>query len=281
MNEKQTRCPKCLTVYKVSLTQLTVAQGMVCCPKCDSSFNALTHLINIEQPVMVNSSTLVNGSMQTRYMTHSHVLDIFDQKVENSNIDLLTYLNNLNYFHNEPINALPNLNLAEQASSQEQDNNKKHSWLYYTLWSSANLILILVFTFQILWFNPKLMHASPTVSHAFNYVCEILHCNKSAEQYQLIYIEKLKLRKVDTGHTQFSGILLNQNDKSIELPNLKLSFATESNKKEEIILTPQQYLVENLRGIQRIPSNTPFRFQFELNRSKKSLLNYRLEIVHP
>ncbi|NUG01660.1 hypothetical protein, partial [Acinetobacter oleivorans] len=26
---------------------------------------------------------------------------------------------------------------------------------------------------------------------------------------------------------------------------------------------------------------TPFRFQFELNKSKKSLLNYRLEIVHP
>ncbi|WP_249443998.1 hypothetical protein, partial [Acinetobacter baumannii] len=24
MNEKQTRCPKCLTVYEVSLTQLTV-----------------------------------------------------------------------------------------------------------------------------------------------------------------------------------------------------------------------------------------------------------------
>ncbi|MEK5765113.1 DUF3426 domain-containing protein, partial [Acinetobacter junii] len=82
----------------------------------------------------------------------------------------LTYLNNLNYFHNGPINALPNLNLAEQATSPEQDNGKKHSWLYYTLWSSANLILILVFTFQILWFNPKLMQQSPAISHAFNYV---------------------------------------------------------------------------------------------------------------
>ena len=82
-------------------------------------------------------------------------------------------------------------------------------------------------------------------------------------------IEKLKVRKIDANHTQFSGILLNQNDKSIELPNLKLIFATEPDKTEEIILTPQQYLVENLRGIQRIPSNTPFRFQFELNKSKK------------
>ncbi|EMI3246411.1 DUF3426 domain-containing protein, partial [Acinetobacter baumannii] len=191
-----------------------------------------------------------------------------------------TYLNNLNYFHNEPINALPNLNLAEQATSPEQDNGKKHSWLYYTLWSSANLILILVFTFQILWFNPKLMQQSPAISHAFNYVCQILHCNKSAEQYQLLYIEKVKLRKIGTEHTQLSGVLINQNNKSIELPNLKLSFGKETDQ-EEIIFTPQQYLVENLRGIQRIPTNTPFRFQVELNKSKKSLVNYRLEIVHP
>ncbi|XZV35273.1 zinc-ribbon and DUF3426 domain-containing protein [Acinetobacter baumannii] len=280
MNEKQTRCPKCLTVYKVSLTQLTVAQGMVCCPKCNLNFNALTNLVNVGRPETVNSSALAHGSMQTRYMTHSHVLDIFDQKVENSNIDLLTYLNNLNYFHNEPINALPNLNLAEQATSPEQDNGKKHSWLYYTLWSSANLILILVFTFQILWFNPKLMQQSPAISHAFNYVCQILHCNKSAEQYQLLYIEKVKLRKIGTEHTQLSGVLINQNNKSIELPNLKLSFGKETDQ-EEIIFTPQQYLVENLRGIQRIPTNTPFRFQVELNKSKKSLVNYRLEIVHP
>ena len=112
------------------------------------------------------------------------------------------------------------------------------------------------------------MQQSPAISHAFNYVCQILHCNKSAEQYQLLYIEKVKLRKIGTEHTQLSGVLINQNNKSIELPNLKLSFGKETDQ-EEIIFTPQQYLVENLRGIQRIPTNTPFRFQVELNKSKK------------
>ncbi len=124
------------------------------------------------------------------------------------------------------------------------------------------------------------MQQSPAISHAFNYVCQILHCSKSAEQYQLLYIEKVKLRRIDIEHTRFSGVLVNQNNKSIELPNLKLSFGQEGNQ-EEIIFTPQQYLVENLRGIQRIPTNTPFKFQFDLNKSKKSLVNYRLEIVHP
>ena len=44
MSDKQTSCPKCLTIYKVSVAQLTVAQGMVCCPKCSMTFNALSHL---------------------------------------------------------------------------------------------------------------------------------------------------------------------------------------------------------------------------------------------
>lgn len=79
------------------------------------------------------------------------------------------------------------------------------------------------------------MQQSPAISHAFNYVCQILHCNKSAEQYQLLYIEKVKLRKIGTEHTQLSGVLINQNNKSIELPNLKLSFGKETDQ-EEIIL---------------------------------------------
>ncbi len=49
MPEKHTLCPECKTIYKVSVTQLTVAQGMVCCPRCDTTFNALLHLISTEQ----------------------------------------------------------------------------------------------------------------------------------------------------------------------------------------------------------------------------------------
>lgn len=57
------------------------------------------------------------------------------------------------------------------------------------------------------------MQQSPAISHAFNYVCQILHCSKSAEQYQLLYIEKVKLRRIDIEHTRFSGVLVNQNNK--------------------------------------------------------------------
>ena len=281
MNEKQTRCPKCLTVYKVSLMQLTIAQGMVCCPKCTLNFNALTNLVNVETQEKNQNFTFSGGSAASRYIPQSHILDIFNQKITNSNIDLLTYLNNLNYFHNEPIDALPNLNLADQSLTIEPQNSKKRSWLYYTLWSSANLVLILIFAFQILWFNPKLMSGNSTLSYVFNSICSILHCNNSNEQYQLLEIQKIRIQSTDPNQTVISGVLVNKDNKSIALPNLKLTLDTDAQENAAMILTPKEYLIESLQGIQRIPTKSPFKFKFTVHQSKNRLGNYRLEIVHP
>lgn len=66
MSDKQTRCPKCTTIYKVTLTQLTIAQGMVCCPKCSINFNALTHLV---QPA-VSSETRGYAIKKSTLPTH-------------------------------------------------------------------------------------------------------------------------------------------------------------------------------------------------------------------
>lgn len=89
MSDKQTRCPKCTTIYKVTLTQLTIAQGMVCCPKCSINFNALTHLV---QPA-VSSETRGSAIKKSTLPTHigerkkigsepsANILDIFERKI--------------------------------------------------------------------------------------------------------------------------------------------------------------------------------------------------------
>ena len=159
MSEKQTRCPKCSTVYKVSLSQLSVAQGMVCCPKCIINFNALTNLIDSEPADTtltppnrsLFSSIQPDSSFAEKQM---QILSIFDQKIENSNIDLLTYLNNLNYFNTEPVTALPNLNLSEDnLLIVHEQNHKQHGWLYYTLWGLGNIALILIFQNEVFQYH--------------------------------------------------------------------------------------------------------------------------------
>lgn len=286
MSEKQTRCPKCSTVYKVTLSQLSVAQGMVCCPKCVINFNALTNLLETDSeatPTPVNrslfSSIQPDSSFAEKQM---QILRIFDQKIENSNIDLLTYLNNLNYFNTEPVTALPNLNLSEDALLIEQENNdKQHGWLYYTLWGIGNIALILVFAFQILWFNPKLMHESPALNQMFNYVCGVFNCKISNEQYQSLSFEKVKLKRVEQDATGFSGVLLNQDANSVVLPPIKVVLKQNGEAISSTVLKPQDYLVDSLKTIQRIPSNSPFRFEFIIPKSKNSFDDYSLEFVQP
>ena len=71
-----------------------------------------------------------------------HILDIFQRKVEHSNIDLKTYLNNLNYFSTEPIGNIPAMNL----SAPDLENEKKQGNGYYLLWAIINLLLVIAST---------------------------------------------------------------------------------------------------------------------------------------
>lgn len=263
MSEKQTRCPKCSTVYKVTLSQLSVAQGMVCCPKCVINFNALTNLLespsNETIPATTNRSLFSSIQPDSTFAEKQmQILSIFDQKIENSNIDLLTYLNNLNYFNTEPVTALPNLNLSEDALLiDEEAADKQHGWLYYTLWGIGNIVLILVFAFQILWFNPKLMHDSPVLNKIFNTACTVVTCKMRDRQYKNLNFEKITLRRAEQNSTRFSGILINQNKHSILLPSIQVVLKDNNDVViSNTTLKPDEYLVDSLKTIQRIPSNS-------------------------
>ena len=282
MSEKQTRCPKCMTLYRVSMTQLTVAQGMVCCPKCDLNFNALTNLQptdDLQNTISSQSSLLASTNVQ--YNEHN-LLDIFNRRIENSNIDLLTYLNNLNYFQNDAINSFPQLNLAEidKDSVHAANHTVQRGWKYYLTWGLINTTLLLIFIFQILWFNPKIMHNSPVLSSMFNHACSIFSCKKLEEKYTFLTLNKVKVTSIERNKTQFSGVLLNYHDSSLELPRLKLTLKNKYENKD-IILLPQDYLVKSLSGIQRIPKDSPYKFEFSINQSRKSFDDYTLEIVQP
>jgi predicted Zn finger-like uncharacterized protein len=288
MSEKQTRCPKCTTVYKVTPSQLSVAQGMVCCPKCVINFNALTNLLETEtiEPIQPTNNRALFSSVEpnsTFAEKHTQILSIFDQKIENSNIDLLTYLNNLNYFNTEPVTALPNLNLSEEnfIVLPEPTNEKQHGWLYYTLWGLGNISLILIFAFQILWFNPKLMHDSPVLNRMFSSVCTLLTCETVKDQYKFLSFEKVRVKKVAKDQTRFSGVLINRHENSVLIPTIKIVLKEQGETISYITLKPQDYLVDSLKSIQRIPSNSPFKFEFTIPKSKNSFDDYSLEIVQP
>lgn len=284
MSDKQTKCPECQSVYKVSVAQLTVAQGMVCCPKCDNTFNALSHLV-FAHLQNKNSGTSQLHHIQNHSFVQAtaelaqtqHILDIFQRKVEHSNIDLKTYLNNLNYFSTEPIGNIPAMNL----SAPDLENEKKQGNGYYLLWAIINLLLIGLLIFQILWFNPKFLNSSPTLNSAFTQVCQFFNCSNLEQRYSLISINRVRVKRIDRLNTQFTGELINYHDKSLALPNIKVTLKENQRTLSTYIYSPQEYLVESLSSIQRIPKNSPFKFDILVPMSRNDFDTYTLEIIKP
>ena len=291
MSEKQTYCPNCFTKYKVSVAQLTVARGMVCCAKCSTNFNALTHLVVEKEPSSSTPSTppsnLDNKNSQSSEMTaetfmadqqpEQHLLDIFDRKVENSNIDLKTYLNNLNYFSTDPIGTYPALNWSEK-SEQEK---KQRSALSYVLWGAVNLCLVSLLIFQFFWFNPKILNNSPVFSALFNSACQAFNCSVMEQNYHLISTNKVKIKQISKKETQFTGELINYHSKSLALPIIKVNLKDNGEIISTYSFRSSEYLIDSLTGIQRIPQNSPFKFKFSLPVERKSFDTYSLEIIRP
>ena len=284
MSEKQTRCPNCSTIYKVTVTQLTVAQGMVCCPKCSAEFNALLNLNQskddkVQQPsiarVFDNAPVVIE-----EYPTENHILDIFDRKPESSNINLRTYLNNLNTFNNDPVTQFPSLNLS---SGQHHTDGKlsKKSMVYYSAWSLVNLTLVFLLIFQILWFNPKILERHPLVNAVFIHTCHAFNCETIDERYTYIKTEHIKLKAKGKDQTEFKGVLLNQYKKGLELPLIKVSLIRDGKVSQSSIKTPSEYLIESLHGITRIPTESPFKFHFFINASRNSFDSYKIEVIRP
>lgn len=274
-----------------------MAQGMVCCPKCSTSFNALSHLVAakvFQAAAATEAVSNSNAPFQTQTIDISKLdfqdepdsqiepsqprtlLDIFDDKVENSNIDLKTYLNNLNYFSTEPIGNFPALNWSEKS-----DAESKHGVLYYVMWTSVNMLLFCVLLFQFFWFNPQYLKNSPVMAVAFNGACEVFNCSKLEEHYNLIATKKVKVRAVSKKEVAFSGQLINYHERSLALPLIKVDLKDNGTVFATYLLHPQEYLTESLAGIQRIPSNSPFKFNFKLPVDRKSFDSYDLEIIRP
>lgn len=286
MSDKQTQCPECLTVYKVTLPQLTVAQGMVCCPKCDVDFNALSHLIETANDDVPNEQDAFQFAHQHKTIksfsfSDQNILEIFDRKLSDSDLNFQSYLNSLKQGHTDGFKQFPNLNLSEGHVKVFDPNDHKRSALYYVTWGIINILLISILTFQILWFNPQFLDKSPTLKSFFHHICQVSGCETLEQRYHKIKLEKVKMRRLSLHESQFSGEIINTHEKNLQLPILKVSLLKNENMVQSYTLKPENYLTDNLKSLERIPKNTTLKFKFNLEKGRNDFNDYRLEIIHP
>lgn len=286
MSDKQTQCPECSTVYKVTLPQLTVAQGMVCCPKCDVDFNALSHLVEMENNDALNDQDAFQFAHQHKAIknfsfSNQNILEIFDRKLHDSDLNFQSYLNSLKQGHTDGFKQFPNLNLSEGHVKVFDPNDHKRSAFYYVTWGIINILLISILSFQILWFNPEFLDKSPALKGFFNHICQMSGCETLEQRYTKIKIQQLKMRRLSLHSSQFSGEIRNTHEKNLQLPILKVTLLQKQNPVQTYLLTPENYLAEHLKSLQRIPKDTTLKFKFKVEKGRNDFNDYRLEIIHP
>jgi Protein of unknown function (DUF3426). len=116
---------------------------------------------------------------------------------------------------------------------------------------------------------------------AFTAVCDVFNCSRLEEHYSLISTKKVKIRSIGNNETRFTGEMINFHDRSLALPNMKISLKENGAEIANYTLLPEEYLDKSLHGIQRIPKSSPFKFQFSLPIARKSFDNYSIELIRP
>jgi predicted Zn finger-like uncharacterized protein len=279
MTDKQTQCPECASIYKISVAQLTVAQGMVCCPKCNHSFNALLHLITITHTASKPLLPTQNSNVLPETINNSYdLLEIFDQKVKHSNIDLETYLNNLTYFNTDPIIRLPALNLAQKEAISKEQISKT---TYYVTWSSITLVLIIIVIFQLIILNPIFLNNHPTLHSIFTKVCDFADCSNLDKQYVSIKLENMSIQSTPKNKLILGGEITNRSQQNLKMPLLLLTLSKNEQTVFHRIYSPEEYLAPKSIGLQRISPNNPFKFTITLPLARKDFNHYKLQVIRP
>ena len=75
--------------------------------------------------------------------------------------------------------------------------------------------------------------------------------------------------------------MVNFHDRSLALPILRVDLKHDGVVVATYNLQPKEYLVESLTSIERIPKNSPFKFEFSLPMDRKNFDNYDFEIIRP
>lgn len=164
---------------------------------------------------------------------------------------------------------------------EDTDDRSQRSILQYIGWTAINVLLLGILVFQFFWFNPQYLKNSHVMGTAFNAVCDVFNCSNMEEHYDLINTRNVKVTASDSKQTRFTGELINYHDRSLAMPVLRLDLKDNGVITASYTLSPSEYLIESFVSIQRIPKNSPFKFDFQVPVKRKSFDSYSLEIIRP
>lgn len=192
----QTHCPHCETHFRITESQIDIADGYVRCGVCEEVFN-IYEVANDDSPddkqqlplsdtddtpedIDEHQSETEDLNHEEESNFHHNALpdsdpvtseDIFDKESDQEMPD--------DFFDediNEPLDYIVPTDIRRSASS------KPHSAAVTALWSIGILLLISSLAIEYVWFNRDEFHQFPALQAQIEKLCQQLNCKKQSQR---------------------------------------------------------------------------------------------------
>lgn len=241
----QTVCPHCKTVFRLTDTQLRMADGLVRCGLCHHTFNALASETANTEPFA--PATHISDEVPEKLLADEPLRDIFPDK----------------YRHAE---------------------SGKSVWSTIT-WSIASIALILSLIAEIAWFNRNQLHQNASLKPWIEQFCEISGCKLVAirEPEKIEMLNRNVYTHPNAKNALMVTVtVLNHAEHDQPYPDVQIDF---SNVRGGLVaarrFTPEEYLRLDHDSAQQamIPAGSDASFTLEIQDPGKEALTYEFSFL--
>lgn len=314
------QCPECRTAFRIDPKQLEVAEGLVRCGACLSVFAAAEHRVFLKDDEALSESGAATPEEQAREEARttentaaSPVVEAADDDpdpplvAEEQSVALpglvreaggdaeitepgdsaskpRLFVDALD--DEEGLGAIDRDELASlDAAPIEMEAARPARRGRTLLWLSANAVLILLLAAQVAWIRFDELLANPRYRPALEFLCRHAGCALATfRDLAAIESEELSVRSHPTraDALQVDFIFRNTAELPQDFPLVELNFHDIGGRLlANRLFTPQEYLADDLRALEKMPARVPVQVSLELLDPGPEAINYSLAFRLP
>lgn len=263
-----TKCPYCLTLFRIQQEHLAAAGGDVRCGICYKVFNARVegtgYSVSKASPAGKADDQQINTSSEPEQDPLKISLDADLDSLTETGVPSQSDLDQIN---------IGNTNITDQLNPTTKINRR-----HMLKWASLSLLAIFALFAQRLIFNFATNAYQPQWHSLYATVCQKLGCELPAyQQVSAITTDRLAIKT----HPKYSNVLIvdmiisNTAQHSQPLPILNMTFSNMTGKTlAQRLFQPVEYLGDQFKLLPLMPPKTPIHLSFAILDPGGKAVNY-------
>lgn len=287
-----TSCPSCLKQFRIQASQLSIAHGQVKCGVCDHEFSALSRLSDV--PLILDQMNyeydyeIEKNPVAEAELGEEPEFDIFEQaRPENAyekEIDPEVANSEEAPSEDGLLSEFPDEILGDIPDELRDEPPAKRSLLATMCWGIGVLLLLIIITAQLAWFNrDELLLRYPQLDPVAKKICDRLQC----EILRYKDISSIKLLNRDVrNHPLYEGSLLvnatmaNKSEIIQPFPLIQLALF---NTGGEVIgyreFKPDEYLDDSINIPAGMMPESPIHFVLEVGGPMEGAVSFEFHFL--